>query len=274
MSSETASLTGLVSSLRGVASGVGAMFELSLDGRVARLTLARAATRNALTTDDWRALPALVEQAMRLKARVILLSSRIDGAFCAGADLRELATLHEDPSARIPFRNVMRAALDSIRSSPIPVIALVDGDCFGAGVALAIACDMRIAGPAACFAVTPAKLGIGYPLEDIARLRALIGDGQAARMMLAADAVKADEAVRIGLAELAGGEADALRLAAAIAANAPSSVAMLKRGLSLASGGQASDEGHDRAFDSAFGGGDFAEGIAAFRARRTPDFEG
>lgn len=274
MSGEAASLTGLVSTLRGAAAGVGAMFELSLDGRVARLTLARAATRNALTTDDWRALPALVEQAVRLKARVILLSSRVEGAFCAGADLRELATLHEDPSARLPFRNVMRAALDSIRASQIPVVALVDGDCFGAGVALAIACDIRVAGPAARFAVTPAKLGINYPIEDIARLRALIGDGQASRMMLAADVVKAEEAVRIGLAEVAGGEADALRLARAIAANAPSSVATLKHGLSLAAAGLTSDEGHDRAFDSAFGGADFAEGIAAFRARRTPDFEG
>lgn len=274
MSSDgSASLTGLVASMRGSARAT-AMFELTIDERIARLTLARAATRNALSTDDWRALPALIEQAARLKARAIILSSRVEGAFCAGADLRELATLHDDPGARLPFRNVMRAALDAVRNSAVPVIAQVDGDCFGAGVALAIACDVRVVGPAARFAVTPAKLGIAYPLEDIARLAALVGDGQASRMMLAAEIVGADEALRIGLGEVAGGEAEARRLAHAIAANAPSSIAMLKRGLTLAASGRSSDEGHDRAFDSAFGGGDFAEGIAAFRARRTPDFEG
>lgn len=273
MSAEIQSLTSLVSSMRGVPPArAGAMFELSVDGRIASLAMSRPATRNAVRVDDWRALVALVEQAGRMKARALVLHSRVDGAFCAGADLSELRDLHDDPAGRLPFRNAMRAALDALRASPLPVIAAIDGDCFGAGVALAIACDIRIVGERARFAVPPARLGIGYPLEDIARLRALIGDGQAARLLLTAGTIDAAEALRIGLGELAGTSEVARDVARAVAGNASSSLALLKQGLALAASGRTSDEGHDRAFDAAFGGGDFAEGIAAFDARRSPDF--
>lgn len=252
----------------------GVMFELSLDGPIARLTLMRPQVRNAVRVADWRVLAALVKQAAEMGARVIVVQSGADGIFCAGADLAEMAALHADPAARAPFRNAMRAALDALRTSPIPAIAAIDGGCFGAGVALAMACDIRVAGPRAVFAVPPARLGIGYPLEDIARLRALVGDGQAARMLLGAGTIDRDEAARIGLVEIATDRLAAAvdALAAAIAANAPASLALLKSGLALAASGLCSDEGHARAFDAAFGGADFAEGIDAFRARRSPKF--
>ena len=159
----------------------------------------------------------------------------------------------------------MRSALDAFRSTPLPVIAAIDGGCFGAGVALAIACDIRVAGLAARFATTPAKLGIGYPLEDIARLRALVGDGQAARMLFSAETIGAEEAARIGLIEIVGGDAEGL--ARSVATNPPASLAMLKRGLGLAAAGGTSDAGHDAAFDALFGGADFAAGMVAYRGR-------
>lgn len=267
---EQRSLADCLMTLRGARGSKAAMFELAIDGPVARLTLGRAENRNALRMDDWRVLVALVEQAARLKARVLLIQSAVPGSFCAGADIGELATLHADPTARLPFRNAMRAALDAIRRSPLPAIAAVDGGCYGAGVALAMACDIRVAGPKAAFAITPAKLGIGYPLEDISRLRALVGEGQAARLLLTGARIDAEEAARIGLVELTG--ADAGALAAQIAENAPSSLAMLKSGLHLAWSGRTSDEGHDRLFDSAFGSAEFEEGFAAFRERRPPAF--
>ena len=80
----------------------------------------------------------------------------------------------------------MRRGLDSLRDLTIATVALVEGPCYGAGVALALACDLRIAGPGARFAITPAKFGISYPQEDVAGLVALVGPGQASRLLLGA----------------------------------------------------------------------------------------
>lgn len=267
---EYRSLSDCLTTLRGAQGPAAAMFELSIDGPVARLSLDRPATGNALRVDDWRILVALVEQAARMRARVLLIESRVPGSFCAGADLNELALLHADPTVRLPFRNAMRAALDGIRRSPLPVIAAIDGACVGAGVALAAACDIRVVGPQARFALPPARLGIGYPLEDIARLRALVGEGQAARLLLTAAPIDAQEAVRIGFAQLSG--VDARALAGEIAGNAPAALAMLKHGLLLAASGVAVDEGHDRAFDAAFGSAEFEQGYSAHREGRLPTF--
>lgn len=267
---EYRSLTDCLMTLKGSQGAKAAMFELAVDGPIARLTLDRPQTRNALRLDDWRVLIALVEQASRLKARVLLIESKVAGAFSAGIDLGDLAQLHGDPALRLPFRNTMRAALDGIRRAPIPVVAAIDGACLGMGVALAAACDLRIAGPQASFALPLARQGMAYPLEDIARLTGLVGEGQAARLLLTGTRIDAAEAVRIGLADMAG--ADPRAVADAIAGNAPGALALLKQGLGLAAAGAASDEGHARAFDATFASAEFAEGLAARQARRAPDF--
>src|SRR3546814_14215523 len=132
----------------------------------------------------------------------------------------------------------MRHGLDTLRDLPIPTIALVEGACFGAGVALAMACDWRVAGPGARFAITPAKLGIAYPQEDVHRLVSLVGVGQAARLLFGAQSIDAEEAARIGLVEVAasGDVADALRdLASAVIANAPPTPRALHPGVGMAS---------------------------------------
>jgi enoyl-CoA hydratase len=147
------------------------------------------------------------------------------------------------------------------------VIAAIDGGCFGAAVALVLAADIRVAGNRAEFGTTPARLGLGYPQEDVARLVAAVGKGYASTMLFTGDWVRADEAKNIGLIELRSTKAieTARRLAATIAANAPGAVRQIKRALA----GTATDQ----AFDDAFGGPEFAEGLAAFRAKRKPAYQ-
>jgi enoyl-CoA hydratase/carnithine racemase len=166
----------------------------------------------------------------------------------------------------------MRAALDALAALPMPVIAAIDGDCFGAGVALALAADIRVAGPRAVFAITPAKLGITYPQADIARLVALVGRGQAARLLYGATRIDAAEAARIGLVEVLADDAhaSALAMAEAMAALSPASLAALKRAVVALP--QGADAAFDAGFDQAFAGADFREGLAAFRERRAPRF--
>ena len=247
----------------------GAMFDLAADDPVARLTLNRPHARNAIPLAGWRDLAATVARAAG--ARVLIVDAA-GSAFCGGADLVDLATLAGDAEAAGAFRLAMRAATDAIRALPCPTIAAIDGGCFGAGVALVMACDIRIAGAGASFAIPPAKLGITYPFEDVARLVALVGTGQAMRLVAGAETIDAAEAQRIGLVEQAAGSAAEAAgvLAAAIAANAPSSVAGLKAMVL-----RADAPGHaalNALFDLSFAGSAFAEGIAAMRGKRPAMF--
>lgn len=242
------------------------MFDLSIDGGIARLRLRRPEARNAIPLNGWAELAACVKQAGQT-ARLLLLSGEPGGAFCAGADIAGFGSFQHDPAARTAFRTAIRTALDGLRDSPIPTIALVEGACYGAGVALAIACDVRIAGPAAHFATTPARLGISYPQEDVHRLVALVGPGQAARLLLGAQSIDGGEAARIGLVEIQGSADAAEALAAAVVANDPASLLTLKRGIALAAAGVRRDERQDRDFDALLGSDSAASRIAAYRAR-------
>lgn len=203
---------------------------------------------------------------------MLLLEGTDDGAFCAGSDLREIAELAGNAAARPEFRKAMRDAMDGFGRLSIPSVAAIDGDCFGAGVALALACDIRVAGENARFAITPAKLGIAYPQEDVERVVRAVGRGQAARLFFAAEPVDAVEAARIGLVEIATVSArmEAVRIATLMAGNARTSLAVLKEMIwsDLSSPAPA----YDAAFDDCFGGQDFLEGLAAFRDRRRPTF--
>lgn len=239
------------------------MIQLTRDGPVATIALARPEARNALPIAAWQALAAAARDVG--DARGVILKSGVPGIFSAGADVREFETLQADPALRPAFRTAMREAIEAVAALPMPVIAAIDGGCFGAAVALVLAADIRIAGAHAEFATTPAKLGIGYPQEDVARLAAQVGKGTASLMLFTGDRLTPDEARRIGLVELQAKKAGetAAALAAAIAANAPQAVALLKRTLR---GGECLDQ----AFDDAFAGAEFAEGLTAFRERRKP----
>jgi enoyl-CoA hydratase/carnithine racemase len=245
------------------------MFDLSLDGPVARLRLARPEARNAIPVAGWAGLAKACAEAAAGGARLLVLTGGRE-AFCAGADLADFPALADDRAAASAFREAMRAGLDALRDLPIVTIAAIDGPCYGAGVALAMARDLRLAGEGARFAITPAKFGISYPQQDVARLVALVGPGQASRLLLGAGSIDAAEAVRIGLAELAAVDMDPAveALAQAILANSGESIAVLKRAIRLAGEGVARDEGQDDSFDALFGSADFRARLAALRPRR------
>jgi len=164
---------------------------------------------------------------------------------------------------------------------PQPVIAMINGLCFGGGVAMALACDLRFAADHARFAVPATRLGLAYPLEGgIDRLVHVVGPTHAADILLSARAFDAAEALHMGLVNrvVAGGalESTTRDYALAMAEGAPLTIAAHKRAIqesfrpAAARDLAALREAARRCFDSA----DYQEGIAAFLEKRRPKFEG
>lgn len=249
---------------------------LEQDGPVARLLIDRPERRNAMTQAMWEALPSLVGQAMADDTvRVLILASAMPGLFCAGADIHEFAACSADPAWRVANQAAIRASQYALAHAPKPVIAAIDGDCVGGGCGLAIACDLRIAAPTARLGITPAKLGIVYSLFDTKLLVDLVGPARAKRILYTGALHSADEALSIGMIEEIAPDplAAAYTLARTIAANAQHSVRASKAIVRRILEGQADDDATTLAlFRDAFTLPDFAEGVAAFRAKRRPDF--
>jgi len=240
------------------------MFQLDFENGAARLTLARPEARNAIPAAGWAELVGVIDRVVAIDARLLLVTGA-GGTFCAGADLADFQTMRGDAAASARFRQDMRAALDRLRDLAIPTIALIEGDCYGAGVALAMACDLRLAAQTAHFAITPAKLGISYPQEDVQRLVELVGPGQAARLLFSAQPIRSEEARQIGLID--DWLANETLLVPAILANDPDSLAMLKQAIRRAVGGARSDPEMDAGFDALIAGDEIVRRLEALRRK-------
>ena len=248
---------------------------LQQDGGVARLLIDRADKRNAFTLAMWQAVPRLLaEAAANPDVRLLIVqAAQPSAAFCAGADIAELLANKDDADWLAANQAAINAAQHDLARFPLPTIAFVEGDAIGGGCGLALACDLRIATPAARFGITPAKLGIVYPLHDVKLLVDLIGPGQAKRLLYTASLINAAEAQRIALVELVQNTPDAA--VAPILAASRHSTKAIKGFVRRVLDGQTSDDAQTLAiFAAAFEGPDFAEGAAAFMARRPPRFPG
>jgi enoyl-CoA hydratase/carnithine racemase len=239
---------------------------------VAHILIDRPDKRNAFHQAMWEALPGLVAAAdADPGVRVIILQSAAPGPFCAGADIGELLANKDDAGWRAANQAAINRAQFELTRATKPVIAFVDGDCIGGGCGLAMACDIRVASPRARFGITPANLGLVYPLHDTKLLVDLVGPGQAKRLLFTAGLIDAGEAQRIGLVEIIADSAD--DLAALIASKSAVSCAAMKAMVRRVLDGQSADDADTLAiFADAFLGADFAEGTAAFVAKRPPKF--
>jgi len=174
----------------------------------------------------------------------------------------------------------MARAMAAVEMATKPVIAAIEGSCFGASVALALAADIRVAASSARFAITPAKLGAVYLRSDHHRLVAAIGPGRARQMIFTARALDAAQAEAIGLVDQVLAEdrfeAELGELAETILAGSPYTLEHSKRMLRSAGSGETPAETDESIgwFVAAMQGGDFAEGVAAFLQKRTPQFPG
>lgn len=248
-------------------------------GGVVLLTLNNPERRNAL---DPSLAQALLDIAGALRgdrtARCVVLTGA-GTAFCSGADLGALK--EGGGGGALARREKLVAFYDvflDIRRLPMPVIAAVNGGAIGAGLNLALCCDVRVAGRSARFGATFVRLGIHAGGGATYMLSRLVGPALAAEMMLSGELVHADRALSIGLANRVVDDADlvgsALALASTIAANSPQAVRATKRTLAVAAEATflATLEVEALAQAVSQDSAEATEGWLAFREKRAPEF--
>lgn len=170
-------------------------------GAVLAVTIDRPEKRNALSLATFHALHAAFEAARGEEGLALaLLTGRGDRAFAAGGDLHELMGVRAAGETEA-FTRTARAALDAIRSFPLPVVAAVNGDALGGGAELAMACDLRIAAPAARIGFLQGRLNIPTAWGGGIDLMRQIGAPRALDLLASARIVGAAEALALGLVQ-------------------------------------------------------------------------
>ena len=247
-----------------------------VDG-VARLTLANPERRGALDHDI---LDALAGHARALDARCLII--RGTGAvFSAGYDIGNLEEQGFEESAERLVAHPFHAAIEALEAYPYPVLGELNGHAIGGGLELALTCDIRLAAQGAKLGMPPAKLGLIYSHTGPAKFIDVCGVANTAELFFVGANVEAERAARMGLVnqvvepdEL---EERALELAAAIAANAPLSLAGNKRVIRALRARPLAAEVERELIElreSCFRSADFREGVRAFAEKRKPLWRG
>ena len=230
------------------------------------IEMQRPERRNALYTALVDALREAVETAAADDVRAIVLTGQ-GTVFCAGADLSGDVFAANFPEKAI----ALNKAIDAV---PVPVNAALNGAAIGAGVQLAMVCDLRVVDPAAYFQFPIARYGLALDNWSIRRLASLAGHGRARGMLLAAEKLDAQTALMTGMANRIGDLADAQAWAAEIAGLAPLSVAHSKRVLNDDGAYEEQSELHKQMFDADWGSQDVIEAQVARVEKRSPRFRG
>ncbi|WP_238005519.1 enoyl-CoA hydratase-related protein [Dactylosporangium sp. AC04546] len=246
------------------------------DSGVVRLTIDRPERRNALTVDGFAELGRVLGEIARTPADRAVLITGAGGAFCAGADL----------SAGVPDESVVRImerindTARALHRLPQPTVAAVGGPAVGAGMSLALGCDLVVASPAATFCQVFVKRGLSPDFGSSWLLPRLVGLQAAKRLALLGDTITAEHARDLGLVSEVTAADDLLDTATALARRLadgpPIALALTKRLLDASFTSTFDDALDAEAAASAVNTAteDVAEAFAAFAAKRPAVFRG
>jgi enoyl-CoA hydratase/carnithine racemase len=252
---------------------MGEVVSYQLEDGVALLVIDRPEARNAINQAVGKGLWEGFRRFEEDPAAAVLVLTGTGEAFCAGADLKEMAAL----GLTVPPRD-MAPNLGRNLQVTKPVIAAVNGPAFGGGFLLAQMCDLCVAGTSAQFAITEARWGRGAPWA--APLPWLVPPRVAMELLLTGEPIDAHRAYEVGLVNRVVPDpelsSEAGRLARRIAGNAPLSVRAAKA-MVQASAGRDLDEAVEqgwRLFEPVYLSEDAQEGPRAFVERRPPVWKG
>lgn len=252
---------------------------LQVLAEVAIVTLARPEQYNALSLASWRQLVRVFEGLSAATAlRAIVIRGVGDRAFGAGADIKEFPDVRLSAEDAIGYNEAISAALNTVQSVPVPVIAMISGLAAGGGCELAAACDVRIAGSSARFGIPIGRLGVTLGYTEANALSRLIGPAELKYLLFSGALIDAQEALRIKLVQQVVPHAELIErtvaLLEAIRTSSPVTIRAAKVvadmcGRTLTA---ADTEALTRMTVEAYGGPELKEGVAAFQQGRQANF--
>ena len=251
---------------------------VSVDEGVATIELRRPDKHNAISFAMWEAFGRLMPVlAADDDVEVVVIRGTPGGPFSAGADIAEFRTLRADADGARRYGHAVETGEQAIIRCPKPTIALIEGFAIGGGTQVAVACDLRVCGQSSRFGVTPAKLGIVYAMGSTERLVETVGAAWARWILLTGDLLDSATALRIGLVhEVVPDDAVVERahaLARSVATRAQVSLLGGKELVHRAAVGQVDVDDEVLAiYERSWASAEYAEGVAAFLAKRSPDF--
>lgn len=248
-------------------------------GDVAWVTFNRPKARNALTFTMYEGLAEICGRIGRTReAKVIVVTGAGDKAFAAGTDIAQFRDF-KDGDDGIAYETKMDATLEIIERCPVPTIAAVSGFCTGGGIAIAGACDFRLAAANAQFGVPIARtLGNCLSMSNYARLASLVGPQRVKEMLLLARMIDAPSALQAGLVmevlpDAAALHARAQAMAETLCGHAPITMQTTKEAMRRLQA-RIADENIDDLIRHTYGSADFREGMSAFLEKRPPKWTG
>ncbi|PVU89017.1 hypothetical protein BB561_005602 [Smittium simulii] len=258
------------------------------------INLSRPNSKNAISVKLLQELQQSISQIRNEPtARVAIVRSRVEGVFCAGADLKE--RLGMTPSEVTQFLNRLKQTFIDLENLPIPTIAAIDGAALGGGLELALSCDMRVAGPKSIIGLPETSLGIIPGAGGTQRLINLVGVSKAKELIFTGEKLNTAKALQLGilnnavyeksdscasnfdgLAATLSGYDLAVQLAEKISTKGPIAIQMAKQAINLGSQTNLMDglNIEQLCYNRVIGTEDRIEGLKAFKEKRAPIFKG
>ena len=247
---------------------------------IGRLIFNNPKKHNAVSLEMWRS----AENALKTfedddSIRVVILSGAGGKSFVSGADISKFDTERGNKEAIFEYNHRVSMVNNLVVRMRKPTIAQIEGYCIGGGLGLAICCDIRFCSQKSKFSLPAAKLGLGYPFDNLKRLVDLVGPAVTSDITFSARKLDAEEALRVGLVQKIFD--DNLHqyvddYAVEMSKNAPLTIKSMKFNI-----GEAQKDQNDRNLEmakllveEAFSSDDYIEGTSAFMEKRPPLFRG